>query len=118
MALLSLWTSNPDAVTSLSIEQIVATAGDGKLRDESECSKELRAYLSQVASDRLSEYADHCLAAAFQKSGMVLQDVVNELGRRLDYSVTNGRYQGTSNAIGNDGLWRSPEGHCVLVEVK
>lgn len=36
----------------------------------------------------------------------------------LDYSVTNGRYQGTSNAIGNDGLWRSPEGHCVLVEVK
>jgi hypothetical protein len=49
---------------------------------------------------------------------MVLQDIVNELGRRLDYVVINGRYQGTSNAVGNDGLWRSPEGHDILVEVK
>jgi hypothetical protein len=49
---------------------------------------------------------------------MVLQDLVNELGRRLDYTVTNGRYQGTQNAIGFDGLWRSPEGHTIVVEVK
>jgi hypothetical protein len=49
---------------------------------------------------------------------MVLQDLVNELGRRLDYKVTNGRYQGTVNAIGFDGLWLSPEGHSVVVEVK
>ena len=34
------------------------------------------------------------------KSGMVLQDLVNELGRRLDYGVTNGRYQGTTISIG------------------
>jgi hypothetical protein len=118
MALLSIWSSNPDAVLSLSIEQIVAMAGDGKLRDESECSKELRSFLSQVASERLAEYADHCLTAGFNKSGMVLQDIVNEFGRRLDYTVTNGRYHGTSNAIGNDGLWRSPDGHDILVEVK
>lgn len=118
MALLSLWRSNPEAVISLSIEQIVATAGDGKLRDGSECSDELRAFLSQVTSDKLSEYADYCLTSGFSKSGMVLQDIVNELGRRLDYIVTNGRYQGTSSAVGNDGLWRSPENHDVLVEVK
>ena len=49
---------------------------------------------------------------------MVLQDLVNELGRRLEYTVTNGRYQGTANAIGFDGLWLSPEGHSVVVEVK
>ncbi len=118
MALLSLWSSNPEAVISLSIEQIVATAGDGRLRDESECSKELRAFLSQVSSEKLVEYADYCLTAGFNKSGMVLQDIVNELGRRLDYDVVNGRYQGTSSAVGNDGLWRSPEGHDILVEVK
>lgn len=118
MALLSLWSSNPDAVLSLTIEQIVATAGDGKLLDYSECSRELRAFLSQIQVERLAEYADHCLAIAFPKSGMVLQDLVNELGRRLDYVVTNGRYQGKSDAIGNDGLWHSPEGQEILIEVK
>jgi hypothetical protein len=49
---------------------------------------------------------------------MVLQDLVNELGRRLDYKVTNGRYQGTTNAIGYDGIWTSPEGHTIVAEVK
>jgi hypothetical protein len=49
---------------------------------------------------------------------MVLQDLINELGRRLDYSVTNGRYQGTANKIGFDGIWVSPEGATIIVEVK
>jgi hypothetical protein len=118
MPLLSLWKSNPEAVTALNIEQLVATSGDGKLKDSSECSTELRAYFSQVSSDRLAEYAEHCLTASFVKSGMVLQDVVNELGRRLEYTVVNGRYQGTTNAIGFDGYWVSPEGYAVVVEVK
>jgi hypothetical protein len=54
----------------------------------------------------------------FEKSGIVLQDLVNELGRRLDYKVTNGRYQGTTNAIGFDGIWIAPEGHTIIAEVK
>lgn len=118
MPLLPLWSSAPEHINALSIEQIVATAGDGKLRDDTECSRELRAFLSQVSSEKLAEYAGYCLDASFDKSGFVLQDVVNELGRRLDYKVTNGRYQGTTNAVGNDGLWRAPEGHDLVVEVK
>jgi hypothetical protein len=118
MPLLSLWSSNPNAVTQLSIEQIVATAGDGKLRDETLCSTELRQYLSQVPSDQLAAYAEHCLSDAFPKSGFVLQDVVNELGRRLDYEVENGRYQGAVGGIGFDGIWRGPEQSDVVVEVK
>ena len=61
---------------------------------------------------------DHCLSVAFPKNGMVLQDLVNELGRRLDYVATNGRYQGVQGKIGFDGLWLSPEGHTLVVEVK
>jgi hypothetical protein len=49
---------------------------------------------------------------------MVLQDLINELGRRLDYRVENGRYQGTRSTIGYDGIWISPEGHTVIAEVK
>lgn len=118
MALLSIWSTNPEAVLQFTIEQVVSAAGNGKLLDGSECSTEIRSYFSQVRSEKLGEYADSCLTSSFGNSGKVLQDIVNELGRRLDYNVTNGRYQGSQNAVGNDGLWESPEGHQILVEVK
>jgi hypothetical protein len=118
MPLLAFWASQPIAVAQLTIEQIVATAGSGDLKDGSTCSQELREYLSQIPTDKLAGYIDGCLTGHFTKGGMVLQDLVNELGRRLDYKVTNGRYQGTTNAIGNDGLWVWPEGHSIVLEVK
>ena len=118
MPLLELWSSNPAAIGQVTIEQIVATAGSGELRDESACSQELRRYLTEVPSWKLAEYVDRCLASHFAKGGMVLQDLINELGRRLDYNVTNGRYQGTVNAVGYDGIWVSPEGHTIIAEVK
>jgi len=60
------------------------------------------------------------LSSTFDKAGMVLQDLINELGRRLDYQVINGRYQGTSKAIGYDGIWSSPapEKSTIIAEVK
>lgn len=58
------------------------------------------------------------MSEAFDKGGQVLQDLVNELGRRLDFQVENGLYSGRVNSIGNDGLWLSPEGNQLIVEVK
>jgi hypothetical protein len=104
MPLISLWNANPAAIGQLTIEQIVATAGDGSLRDGSECSHELRTYLSNVPTTCLADYVEHCLSSSFTRGGMVLQDLVNEIGRRLDYDVENGRYQGTTTAIGYDWL--------------
>jgi hypothetical protein len=118
MPLIALWSSNRTAIDEFSIEQVVAAAGDGNLRDGSVCSQELRTYFSEITSSNLAKYVEHCLSQHFSKGGMVLQDLVNELGRRLDYKVTNGRYQGTSNTIGYDGLWTSPEGRTIIVEVK
>lgn len=118
MPLLSIWSTNPAAVEQFTIEQIVNAAGDGNLKDNTECSKELRSFLSEIGSEKLEQYVERCLSSPFQKGGMVLQDLVNEFGRRLDFEVTNGRYQGTSNAIGYDGIWRSSEGHSIVVEVK
>jgi len=118
MPLLDLWKSNPAAINEFSIEQVVSSAGDGVLKDGSACSLELRGFLSQVPSAKLAEYTEGCLNTHFPKGGMVLQDLVNELGRRLDYKVANGRYQGVINSIGNDGVWASPEGHSLVVEVK
>ncbi len=118
MPLLAFWASNPKAVGDSTIEQIVTMAGDGALKDDSVCSTELREYLRQAKSDKLASYIDHCLSMGFNKSGFVFQDLVNELGRRLDYDVTNGRYQGRQGAIGYDGIWKSPEGHTIIAEVK
>jgi hypothetical protein len=118
MALMELWHSNPKVIGTYRVDQIVAMAGSGSLSDESECSKELRAYLSIVDLAVLTKYADQCLSAAFTNSGRVLQDIVNEIGRRLDYQVKDGRYQGVQGKIGFDGIWKSPEGHSLVVEVK
>lgn len=102
----------------MTIEQVVSAAGDGNLRDGSVCSDELRTYLSEVPSSALAKYVDYCLSNVFKVGGIVLQDLVNEVGRRLDYEVKNGRYQGTPSQIGFDGLWKSPEGNHLVVEVK
>lgn len=118
MPLLAFWSSNPAAVAQLSIEQVVSSAGDGAIKDGSVCSQELRKYFTEIPSVKLASYVEHCLYSGFARSGLVLQDLINELGRRLDYSVTNGRYQGTSSTIGFDGIWVSPEGHTIIAEVK
>lgn len=118
MPLIQLWKSNSVAINEFTIEQIVSTSGDGKLRDNSLCSNELREYLSQISSDKISEYINYCLTNSFSKSGIVLQDLVNELGRRLDYNVTNGLYQGSQNKIGFDGIWAAPESNQIIIEVK
>ena len=92
-------------------------SGEGQLRDNTECSTELREYLSRADSESLAKYVEGCLAAPFPKSGHVLQDIVNELGRRLDYDVTNGRYSGVQGQVGYDGIWTA-NGHSLIVEVK
>ena len=118
MPLLSIWSSNREAVLKMSIEQVVNNAGDGHLRDGNESSQEFRGYLRICPSESLFGYARHCLENSFDKSGIVLQDIVNELGRRLDFDVENGIYQGKKTAIGFDGIWRSETDPDILVEVK
>ena len=118
MPLLPIFQTNPAQIYSLQIQQVVALCGDGKLRDNTDCSKELREYLSQASSEKIFEYIESCLQAGFENGGYVLQDLVNELGRRLDHKVENGLYQGRSNAIGYDGIWYQPNEHALVVEVK
>ncbi len=118
MAILHYWRSNREIVLAQTIQQVVSNAGDGNLRDGSQSSLELREFLTLVPVDSLFSYVRQCLEAPFQKSGSVLQDLVNELGRRLDFEVENGLYQGRRNAIGFDGIWRFPGESELVVEVK
>lgn len=120
MALLDIWRAVPAQVASFGIGQVVNMAGTGVLSDGSECSAEFRAYLAEIPDGKLIEYALGCLDANtdFKARGFALQDIVNEMGRRLGFTVENGRYRGVPGQIGFDGLWKSSEGHAVVAEVK
>jgi hypothetical protein len=115
--LIELAKEHTDTFDRYSVEQIVAVCGDGKLRDGSECAREFREFLRACSTDKLAEYARYCLETAFNGSGFVLQDVVNEIARRLGYEVENGRYRGVKNDIGFDGLWHDGSSYLVA-EVK
>lgn len=118
MSLLSLWKTSESLLQEKSVKQIIAIAGNGKLADGNETSSEFRGLLSKISSDVLSRYAEECLSESFQDSGLVLQDTINEIGRRLGFGVQDGRYRGRSGDIGNDGLWKLPNDCHIVVEVK
>jgi hypothetical protein len=116
MPLLEILKATRNTVLSMDIETIVRMAGK-KLIDGGTASAEFRQFLAEVAEDKLGEFANYCLDNSFVDSGQVLQDIVNEIGRRLSYTVQNGRYNGVRNEIGFDGIW-SDEKTKLVVEVK
>jgi len=67
MPLLSLWKSNAEAVAEFTVEQVVATAGDGSLKDGSLCSQELQSYIEQIPSEKLAAYVNQCLSSKLDK---------------------------------------------------
>lgn len=113
-----LWTENSAFLKGKSFRQVIQLAGDGRLRDGSAASTELRAWLGAIPLERLRQCAEECLSESFEDGGLALQDVVNELGVRLGFKVAHGRYRGVKNAVGNDGVWVGDDGFGFLVEVK
>src|SRR5690242_17662852 len=93
--LTQLWKEKQEFLEGKSYRQIIQFAGDGRLRDGSNASAELREWLAVIPLSLLRSCGDDCLASSFEESGQALQDVVNELGVRLGFKVTPGRYRGT-----------------------
>ena len=118
MPLLDFWHTSRIQLESKQVQQIIGIAGSGKLLDGGDASSEFRDFLSHIPSNLLARYGEECLADKFDGSGFALQDVVNQIGRRLGFEVENGRYRGSSGQIGHDGLWRSSLGSEIIVEVK
>jgi len=118
VSLIALWRSSPEETLAKNIRTLHQFATDsGRLKDDSLASEEFRGFLSQVEGEYLAQYARYCVENAFPDSGQILQDVVNEIGRRLGFSVENGRYQGVRNEIGFDGIWTADQ-ESIVVEVK
>jgi len=118
MALIDIWKASREELDNKLLQQLIAISGDGRLTDESQASSELRELLGVLSSSKLSDYAVECLEQNFDGSGFALQDVVNEIGRRLGFNVEDGLYRGKRGLSGHDGLWTLPNGHQLIVEVK
>lgn len=119
MSLVQSWTTNPEQFNEKRLNQIIAWAGDGQLRDNGAGSAEFRKFLGMVPSKLLEKFVADCLDSPFADSGLALQDVVNEIGRRLEFSVVDGLYQGKKGHMGADGIWTFPKSnHRIVVEVK
>jgi hypothetical protein len=118
MSLIELWKSSPEQFENKLVQQIIGFAGDGILRNQSTASTEFREFLSVISPELLGDFAQSCLEKSFTNSGYALQDIINEVGRRLGFGVEDGLYQGNRSDIGFDGLWSLPSNHHVIVEVK
>ncbi len=118
MSLSELWSNSPEQFEGKRLSQIIAFAGTGKLSDKSPEANEFREFLSHIPSKLLASFAEECLQGGFKMSGLALQDIVNQVGRRLGFNVEDGRYRGVKGQIGFDGIWRTEDGHAVVIEVK
>lgn len=115
----------PKNLKGLSLNLILnMCGGDGKLLDGKPNSSKFRNILSVLDWGDLEVLIKECEDEKNRKSiptfGFALQDIVNELGRRLEFNVVNGFYRGSSNPdkIGVDGLWKLANGKTLLIEVK
>lgn len=118
MSLLTLWQSNSKDIGGKHIQQLVKIAGNGVLNDGSQASIELREFLSFVPTHIVGKFLRQCLETPFSNGGLVLQDIVNELGERLGCTIERGLYRGKQNSVGFDGIWGFPDNYNVVVEVK
>ena len=118
MSLVQIWKENPEQIRAKRVDQIIGFAGDGKLGDNNTAPIEIRDFLTRVPGELISSYANDCLENPFKDSGLALQDIVNEIASRLGFKVEPGRYRGTKNDIGHDGIWTTPNNHEIVAEVK
>ena len=117
MALIDLWNSDRQQITGKRIDQLIAFAGDGRLLDGNTTSGEFRLLLRAITSDLIGRWLDESLDNRFTDFGFVIQDIVNEIGHRLGFEVTNGVYRGHSGE-GYDGLWKIAGSGAILIEAK
>ena len=120
MSLIELWKKNRAEIEGKSVKQIIGFSGHGKLADGSDTSSEFREYLSIVKSDLLERYSSECLSDEnkFEDSGFALQDITNEIGKRLGFDIEHGRYRGSPSQIGYDGIWIFEKKFAIVVEIK
>ena len=94
-------------MVELTLERIVSLAGEWK--DESRASQQFREIIEdeQTTTGEIESYLKEAVDGSESYHNRALQDLVNNIGRRLGFEVEYGIYQGVSDTIGYDGHWVS-----------
>jgi hypothetical protein len=94
-------------VVDLTLNRIVNLAGDWT--DDSRASEQFREIIEneQTTTDEIDAYLTAAIDGSEQYHNRALQDLVNNIGRRLGFQIEYGVYQGRSDTIGFDGHWVS-----------
>jgi hypothetical protein len=107
--------------TPFSLDQVLDLAGKLDDAEGHDTPRErFRQFLSKNVLEvgQVRDYVEECLRNSGDQYSRALQDLVNYVGHFLGFEVTYGRYQGVTNQVGFDGLWTSPTGFHIVVEVK
>lgn len=94
-------------MVELTLDRIVSLAGDWN--DDSRASEQFREIIEdeQTTTEEIEAYLLEAMDGTEQYHNRALQDLVNNIGRRLGFEVEYGVYQGRSGTIGYDGHWTS-----------
>lgn len=108
-------------MVELTLERIVSLAGEWT--DDSRASQQFREIIEdeQTTTEEIESYLQEAIEGTESYHNRALQDLVNNIGRRLGFEVEYGIYQGVSDTIGYDGHWVSTatkEDTHLVVETK
>lgn len=120
--LTDLYMAASSTILNMKLRQAVYLAGDGVFLHE-ESYLDFRDYLENIDILTMGRFIEEALSDnksdKFPERGYALQDIVNEIGKRLGFKVTNGLYKGTrGEENGLDGLWESSDGTFIIMESK
>jgi cell division septation protein DedD len=75
-----------------------------------------RSYLATGLSEvgLVRDAVQTCITHSGPQYARALQDLVNYVGSLIGFEVEYGRYQGVTNKVGHDGLWRSSSSVLVV----
>ena len=105
-------------LTLTQILDLVGTLDDSV--GENTPRERFRRWIKQNVTEagQLRDYIEEALRNSGNQYNRALQDLVNYIGEFLGFEVTFGRYKGVRNDIGYDGIWKSPTGFYIVIEVK
>jgi hypothetical protein len=108
-------------MVELTLDRIVELAGDWA--DGSRASEQFRGIIEdeQTTTAEIEAFLNEAIQGSETHHNRALQDLVNNIGARLGFTIEYGIYQGTTDQIGYDGHWMStatdPPSH-LIVETK
>lgn len=116
-----LWDNDSVSVYNMKLKQVIVLAGDGII-EHKDTYEELRLFFTKIDTTMIFKFIKECLSEEkedkFDGRGFILQDLINEIGRRFGYKVIHGLYKGKKGANGFDGLWYNPNGSSIIIESK